>query len=83
MASEFQPDKKVISLKEYKIKLINQAFYTLTESELAAGAAVCALCGYGLKNRWYPLLSSTRCPMCGSSKRRLNHIVSANYCSRS
>ncbi len=81
MATAFQPN--VISLKEYKIKLTNQTFNALTESELAAGAAICALCGYGLKNRWYPLMSSTRCPMCGSNQRRLNNIANSNCYSQS
>jgi len=49
----------IFSVKEDITELLNQAF-------------VCANCGFGKapEKKWQPVMETSRCPMCGSQKKR-------------
>ena len=46
--------------------------FTKVESECQSEVSICAVCGFGAqpKSNWYPLMKTSCCPVCGSSKKR-------------
>ncbi|WP_027365793.1 hypothetical protein [Desulfotruncus alcoholivorax] len=50
----------------------NVDILTKVEPECRSEDAVCAVCGYGSHplHKWHPVMKTSCCPVCGSSKKR-------------
>ena len=46
--------------------------FTKIEADCKHEIAICAVCGFGSQpgNNWFPVLATSSCPVCGSSKKR-------------
>jgi rubrerythrin len=68
--------KVILFTAKKRFKPVELKVFDTTESELQSGMAICAICGYGSSpgSRWYPVMSTSCCPICGSKNKRNSNI---------